>query len=72
MSSPVHPISDPVTDSLAHGKTERLLTVAELAAWLGVSKAWCVITPPANNPSFPVEMAGCCQISADLKGDVYD
>jgi excisionase family DNA binding protein len=40
MSSLVHLIPDALTDSLANGKTERLLTVAELADWLGVSKAW--------------------------------
>lgn len=40
MSSLVHLIPGALTDSLANGKPERLLTVAELADWLGVSKAW--------------------------------
>ena len=53
MSSSVHPIPGPFADSLANGKTERLLTVAELADWLGVSKAWVYDHITRKQPLLP-------------------
>lgn len=40
MSSSAHLIPGALNDPLTNGKTERFLKVAELADWLGVSKAW--------------------------------
>ena len=53
MSSSVHPISGSLTDSLTNGKTKRLLTVAELADWLGVSKAWVYDHTTRKQPLLP-------------------
>jgi excisionase family DNA binding protein len=49
----IHLIPGPFTDSLANGKTERLLTVAELADWLGVSKAWVYDHITRKQPLLP-------------------
>ena len=53
MSSSVHLIAEPFTDSLAIEKRERLLTVAELADWLGVSKAWVYDHITRKRPFLP-------------------
>jgi excisionase family DNA binding protein len=58
MSSSIHSLPGLLADSSAHGKTERLLTISDMAAWLGVSKGWVYDHTTRKRPFLPCVRLG--------------
>lgn len=53
MSSSIPRLPDLLVDASAHGKMERLLTIHDVAAWLGVSKGWVYDHTTRKRPFLP-------------------
>jgi len=53
MSSSIQRLPDLLADSLANGKTEQLLTIRDVATWLGVSKGWVYDHTTRKRPFLP-------------------